>query len=262
MTGYIDIISWDCANKTLAWSHVTINVNIYKDIIGKKHIIEECMVVLFDLSNDLSNELSNEIIQKKISNIREKINEISDLLLNFIVFHSSGVVDMLNGKKLSEVSDIEKTTSLCTFLNKNFKTVKPNTYVFIEHQPIKLNFGCNFKNSAPRPDAAYVEHKLLYHFVNIGVCNILQIDSNLRKKVCFGKNLDHDYFLQQGLRLKNAKDAKYWASKEHSKQNFLKLMKDFNQEHHIVKNKACLDDQADSVTQIFAYLLHNNMFKF
>jgi len=207
-------LSFDCANKTLAYMIVEINVNIIEEIRG-----------------EVRNE-GKEYIKKK-----QKIKEIEKKLEKYIEFKKYGVVDVLNGKKIKNTTTIERTKMLKNKLDElNFlNCIDSNTTIVIEKQP-RLS---NFKSST-------ICDQIMMYFADY---NINLISPKLKNKISYNEKLRHEIFLRKYK-------TKYSADKNHSKSNFLYLLKIFKQESILSKiQKSSYDDIADSFQQIIAYIV-------
>lgn len=212
------ILSFDCANKSLAYFSANFDLQYLSRYI----------------------ELRNKVMLSQQKEA-EHIEAIANLLFftqtnTFAENIKSGVVDVLDGKKLNDTNLIERTKGLKQKLDEIYSTMPTPDLILIEAQPNK-----NHKSST-------VQDQLCMYFINKNIKCML-IDSREKNRHCFDPNLHHDIFVCKFHKT-------YTANKNHSKQNFLKFIKVFNIEHVLLGIKAeNVDDLADSFMQLFAYLL-------
>jgi hypothetical protein len=82
---------------------------------------------------------------------------MNHFLDEFITYHSAGAVDVLDGRKVSDCNEIERTCALYKFLVNSPNVSLPNillidrdgydTNVIIEHQPSKVGSKTNNKST-------------------------------------------------------------------------------------------------------------------
>jgi hypothetical protein len=127
------------------------------------------------------------------------------------------------------------------------------TQVIIEHQPSKIGTKTNNKSTA-------VGHQLMFYYITR---NPILIHPKLKNDITLCAELEYEkFYIAAMAKNKSRKDAIYSARKLHSKSSLLHLCKIFHLENILVGiSKSCLDDLADSVMQIFAYLCENKLFK-
>lgn len=226
-------LSWDCANKTLAWVHFTINTNIHSESHG-------LMQKILDVKT----------IEEKI----KLIAELEKLTKNFVCFHSYGVRDILNGKLVSETSEVDRTKALYKFLTEN--SVSHNainkidadgikTKVLIEHQPSKVGFKTNNKSTL-------IQHQLMFYYVDF---EVFTISPKHKNNLSLSPEHTLAVFIGASTGYKNQKDAAYNARKSHSRESFKYFLEHFDCEFvlkGIVKSKQ--DDIADAFMQTLAYI--------
>lgn len=229
-------LSWDCAYKSIAWTYLTINLNIHDDI--NKLCIE------FFLHYD--NNIHNPAVIKFLV-------EYKNILSQYIIIHDIGVKDILNGAKVNELSEIELTQHLSDFLNGSPVPIKPDTHIIIEHQPSQVG------KSLTNTKSTTVAHQLAYHYISKKY-KVSFIDPKLKNNIELTDDSRWDTILGGTLsRYKDVKAAKYRARKEHSKANFLHLLDIFNYTYLIRDiKKSYLDDVADATMQIFAHIIKSS----
>lgn len=241
-------LGWDCANKSLAWSHLRIDTHVYSKM----------RILAADLAHYM--EKSKVGDANYFAGVLGIIGAMNFFLDNFLTYISSGVVDILPGRKVKDTTEIERTRALWMFLkgpvlkvsagerdlNDTFEPFK----VIIEHQPAKIGTKANTKSTA-------VAYQLAYHYIEH---DPIMIDPKLKNTV--NLIISYDDMLKTELpRHKSPKDARYTARKKHSKVNFLHLLKVFGLMHITVGIAAAnLDDLADSTMQILAYLVRGGYF--
>ncbi len=241
--GKIKILGFDCANRSLAWSLITIDVNI-------RNKISTAIAAVTEILNNNINTYAD--IKLVLGNLRA-------IMADFVVFESCGVADILCGQKLAEVNEVERTRALYTFLTT--KDFRPDI-VLIEKQPGKIGSGVN-------SGAIAVSNQICYHY--IGTCSVHFVSPKLKNALSFHMDIDYDYFYECAVRktmelrgrklnLEEIGRCKYTAAKKHSAENFLYFIKIFSLEATIVGIKAQrYPDLADSFMQIIAWLKSQNM---
>jgi len=235
MTEYLGI---DCANKTLAWSHMTINTSRL-DILQEEFIQR---VTEFTTVGESSNEKDsiNDDILLFLKEFRLKLAEV-------IVYHSCGVVDILAGKKVVDTDEVTRTRLLRKWLESSpvaQDKLGPDVVILIEHQPPKIGLKMNNKSTL-------VEHQLVFYYSNF---NVVLVNPTVKNTMVFNGITLADYKRTFLTKRKSRQDALYAARKTHSKENFLYFVKVFRLEHLLTGvSKSCYDDLADSSMQIFAF---------
>lgn len=256
-------LGWDCANKTLAWSHIIIDTHIYSKI---SIIVDEFIDILETyLGKDfilkkIVGETRREILRLNLEN-----DEFLDLILftlntllyytdNFIRFISRGVVDILEGRKVSDVCETDRTKLLAKWLNNSPVAITRlnNLTVIIEQQPSKIGAKTNNKSTM-------IEHQLIFYYIDF---EPKMVNPKLKNNLELSSELIHrNYITRAEIKYKSRRDALYIARKLHSKDSFLYLMKTFIPEDDLKDiPKSGMDDLADSTMQILAYLVENNLF--
>lgn len=255
-------LGWDCAYKSIAWSHISVNTGIYALISEyADKILAEEGITHADLK-------TRQGIRRAITvhgeGIVLKDSLIKTLMIfnmklkGFLQFHHIGAEDILNGKKVNETSEIERTHLLYQFLRDSHVAADKikDTKTIIEHQPPRLGFGADAKTNNK---STAVSYQLAFHYIEH---DPVFIDPKLKNNISLRDDLTYEIFYEKmKQRYKNTKDAKYHARKEHSRANFLYLLEIFGY-GHIVLNipTSMFDDAADSLMQIFSYILKEHEF--
>lgn len=229
----VDFLGWDCANKSLAWTYITINLNIIKELHAE--------------SENIMKALSGNNLVVDLGNVIRELNRILD---TFITFKSTGVVDILDGRKVKDVNDVDRSRALYNFIQSKELNVDASTIVIIERQ----NKIGNITNSS----SVMISSQLVYNYIT---SKVVLINPKLKNKITMGQGLALDDFINVEIpRRKSLNDAKYVARKKHSKENYLRFLTIFgllDKIKHI--RKIYLDDVADSAMEIFAYIRENNL---
>jgi hypothetical protein len=237
-------LSWDCANKSLAWSFLEIDTRIY----SRLWLLYDDLVNLIDtqMGAGYSMQMAKGACTQKIRYDDEFIGLLRGILDSmiyftdqFVVYLDLGVQDILNGKKVSDTTEIERTRALRDFLVK----IPPGQFTtIIEHQPNRIGTKTNNKSSA-------VSYQLALYYID---SDPVFIDPKLKNNIALHPDLEL---------AKITGGSKYLIRKTHSKKNFLYLLDVFGLRHLIkgIPNNV-LDDLADSTMQIFAYSLKNKLF--
>jgi hypothetical protein len=260
-------LSWDCANKTLAYIHLTVDTDILKKL---KLIVKELNELLsVAISVDFASKFQNAKLQgPDMCIFREKLNDevftnlfISIILklnaqaASFITFHTRGVVDILEGKKVNETDEVQRTIALHNFLINSKVSIDAinaqdndgiKTQVIIEHQPSRIGMKTNNKSTA-------IGHQLMFYYITR---NVILINPRYKNNIKMNDLLDYETFVASALiKNKTRRDAVYTARKLHSKTSFIYLLKTFGHEGILTGiRKPCLDDLADAFMQVLAFL--------
>ena len=252
-------LSWDCGHRTLAHSHVTINTRILPEITSiynqlnawiDKYAVENNP---FTLCLESGDENYAPIIE-----LRKILDSASRLITTFILFHSVGVDDILNGKKVSDVGEIERTRALHKFLTTGPVSLAAiekvekiygtpggrNTIVLVEQQPSKVGMATNNKSTM-------ISYQIEFYYVSK---ELAVINPKLKNKLT----------IEQGMEFTTTYggvSSKYAARKKHSKETFLRLI-DVLGLNHVIRgvSMSCMDDLADATLQIIAYCKENKLF--
>ncbi len=280
-------LSWDCANRTLGWSHVIVDTHIYSKIAIITDDLVDFLKLYMSLPIDPQEFILNLDDDEFKSMLMFYIEALDYFVSQFITFLGAGVDDILEGNKVSETDEITRTRYLRDYLRGH--EVSPDTRVIIEHQPNKIGTKTNNKSTV-------IGYQLAYHYIDN---KPVLVEPKLKNTLALARGLDYNTMMDAALeraRLSDAavaadaaassdatdiateppeppepvvlfdakkkrKELKYRVNKAHSKANFLHLIKTFNHEHIIEGIPARdLDDVADSVMQIIAYLSKNNLF--
>ncbi len=256
-------LGWDCANKTLAWSLIQVDTTIYL----KLNFLYTQLCDLVDTyvgPGAAATLAAGRGCPSFMEHLRESINDeefvkgflhilgaIDYFLGRFISFQSCGVADILRGKKVNDVSMVERTMLLRNFLQANPQLqADKEVHVVIEYQPPKIGAKTNNKSTV-------VANQLLFYYIS---SNPVLIDPKVKNTIHFGKTIE-EYIQYELPRHKSPQDARYTARKKHSRDNFLHLVTVFNLTNAIKDvPRAVLDDLADSTMQILAHMVMNNVF--
>ena len=250
-------LGWDCANKTLAWSHLDIDTTISDKL---KHLYDDLKTFSDRANGNMSSFLEN------ADNASELLGILNMGLIvtgGFIKYHSCNVVDFLNGEKVSNVSEVNRLKKLRDFLtnSKDISVESINslndgikTQAIIESQPHTIN-----------STSTSVSVGLVFYYADF---NPEFISPKLKNNIALSDDLEFAKYLKYEIDNYTAKKGcpdkqkikrlAYTARKKHSKDNFLHLIKVFGIED-IIKGipKGCLDDLADSTMQILAKLVRD-----
>ncbi len=239
-------IGWDCANKSLAWIHISINTDIYrkcKDLVNKI----ECLV-----NANIGATLSLDLYMEFISSVGKLVTECNMLLESFVNVISADVVDILKGCPVLSSSEMQRIALLHEFLHNDTRVqlhTLQGSMPIIEHQPNKMGGGANGKSTA-------IATQLAFHYTPL---NPIFVSPKIKNTIAFATGLA----LQDFAPTSSSRNALYRARKRHSRENFLYFMELFGLTHsisHIPKKYQC--DIADAFMQIIAHLAKSGNFKF
>lgn len=243
-------LGWDCANKSLAWSYLVLDVHIYSKLdILADHLVSQ----LWDyFCCEWGSEQWNELLQQNIQDTEfiqcfmDMIYLIDFFLNNFIKVESWGCADILSGRNIAAVSDADRALLLYNWLEEspmNISSVAAiPTTVIIERQPARIGIKTNNRSSAVSSQLTFYYARMRPYLIHPRAKNNLSIAPHL-------------IFTCRGLNTR----ARYIARKKHSIDSFLHLVRVFKLPRPEV-SKANLDDLADATMQIFAYLVMNRQF--
>lgn len=241
-------LSFDCANKSLAYFDLTINTNRTK-FNEIKQRYENCLQIfnLIDVNCNTASEQYKDIANDLV-NI---FNDMNDFANNLITVNKFGAVDILEGELVKNTSDVTKVTKLKQFLDKSFA---PNDYdcVVVEHQAFLMNGFNRFNKQAFRNKETTLVQGAITMYWTGQVKLFCLINSKNKNKISFHPDLKHEHFIA-------ICKTRYDANKTHSKKNIIYYDNLFNLG---IKNKiglTYLDDVGDAFLQIFAALKYPNL---
>lgn len=262
-------LGWDCANLSLAYGYISVNLRVYVGIRELTERVEEFIKRRIkgrfagNLLGGHASEETRAAIRDAFARAEvydEFMQIVNDALekLQLLQIHDCMVADILS-KKVKDTDEIERTKRLRTFLASlaiNETSLPKSTSVLIEHQPNKIGNG---KFARTNNKSTAVGYQLAFHYAFF---NPVFVEPKNKNKICLGENLEYERFLEEALpRYKNRKDAKYHANKNHTKANLLHLIKTFGLEGDIAHiPKSLLDDAADAILQVLQWIVDNNKF--
>lgn len=253
----VKFLGWDCAHKSLAWSYVDIDVEIFTKLGLILQLIEE--IIRKYLGNEyfaklMAKKANPEIFIEALNGdfLQEMVGALKSAIValdNFIKIESIGVVDILNGKKVSDFNELERTAIFHRWLLSSdvaIGNIDPSTHVIIEHQPSKIGMKTNNKSTM-------IGHQLMFYYVNF---KTTLINPRAKNKIVVKDGMRYEDYLGG----RKDKTSVYSARKKHTKFSLLYLFDIFGLRASInhVPNKR-LPDVADSFIQIIAYLVENNL---
>ena len=274
-TYVMKFLSWDCANRTLGWSYVNIDIHIYSKLSIIADDIKSFMELHFGSVTNSAINLTIDSVDFTMMMHDEEFRsqiifyiELMDYFtLHFIVYESCGVSDVLEGNRVTDTTEIERTRYLRDYLTNEHSSIDPDTHVIIEHQPSKIGSKTNNKSTTVSHQIAF--YYIDYHpvFIEPKLKNMIVVRQELEYSKIYDKEVERIRVRDEKINtksetlIKKNKDLKYRVNKMHSKANFLYLVTTFDCMHMINHVRASdLDDLADSTMQIFAHLIKNKLF--
>ncbi len=245
-------IGWDCANKTLAWSYISVDTEI---LVKISTLIREMhrVINVYESWDSLTGATPQDRNNTFISSMQGLQHAMLTTIQGFIIYHSYGVTDVLKGRKLADVSPVERTKALWSFLSTHptIGHVAPDTTSIIEYQPPKVGSAMSAKTNVA---ASAVSHQLMFYYVNY---NPILVDPKLKNTIACSSTMTYEsYLAAEMIKRKSPREARYAARKIHSKENFIYLCTMLGLQHIIKSVKASqLDDLADSTMQVVAHLV-------
>lgn len=248
------IISFDVATKSLATSIIYYNLNITSIIENKLNDYNFKKKNILKIINRKNTEIheKNKYMNILLLNYIQLLDIISDLYTNKITIENLDVVDLIPGKKVKETTIIERTQLLQIYLITIDKLIEKYCLDTPKIFLIEYQMGPNDKSRV-------ISSQILYHFTkyckNDNINKIYLVGPSLKNKIIIGgSDANYSNFLEKY-------STNYTANKNHSKYNFLKLLKYLKKEN-IIKNikPKNIDDIADSTLMSLAYVLTNLSF--
>jgi hypothetical protein len=253
-------LGWDCAHKTIAWSHIEVNLGVYADLrylssalhqlVGARGVLPHHTDATFVgvAAGIISAAMNDQVFVDMLTDILRRMRDV-----RFIVYHSCDVRDILDGRLMANTSPIERTRALRSMLENTPSTnVSPDTMVIIEEQPGRIGTASNNPANAVASQLAfhYAHHPLVF------------IDAKKKNSLTLGPGLLYAEYLARELpRHKKASDARYAARKRHSRDSHMFLLSVLGLSHVIDHIPAGVrDDAADSTMEILAHLVSTNAF--
>lgn len=221
---YTDIVSFDCANRTLAYTYARVNMHFGKQLRDYADTITKYTMGDLRTYND-----------QQLRRIAELIVEVMHLCDNFIRIKSCGILDVI-GANINATDEVFRTRCLNDTLSSLNIEFTSDTIVLIENQP-----NCMQSN--------VIQAQLMMYFCDSSRnCNIILVEPELKNKINLDDSIHMDVYMQ------HCRD-KYQANKMHSAANFLHLVKTFGFTHMLKHIDTKYDDLADSCMQMYAYLM-------
>lgn len=226
-------LSWDCANKSLAWSLIEINTDVIVNI-------NECIVNVL--------KLLNPDIELDIKSMKNQLNILMNFIDNFLIIKELGAVDLFPGIKVSDAPLILRAEKLNEFLKTMI--INKDVHVIIEYQPPRM--GGRFDKNITNHNSTIVQHQLMYHFINNG-----------NKVDLISPKLKEHFYFKDEYNFDECKDKNYNSRKSYSAHNMLYYVDLYKRRDLLSKIKNnWYTDVADSFIQIFAFLHKEKFHKF
>ncbi len=233
---YRTFLGFDCAYVSFAWTYCDINIDIIADISAIYQQINY-------LNNKYHSSLYEGLCGEHIDEYTEIINRLYMLLANFIRIREIAVVDLLKGKKVANVSEMERALALKKFLvDRQWDSMlADNSIVCIEHQPPKLSNKINSVSPA-------VGFQLAFYFCD--KYQTVYIDPKLKGNLSVSQKLT--------LAAVAGRKAKYIDRKKHIKLNLIEFAKLFNFDISNIDTRR-LADAGDSLFTILAAIAYKKV---
>ena len=252
-------ISFDCGNKTLAWSHVTVNTNILPELEGAVKGIARAAAGLRTVVDGDPGALERDM-REGHERVMAAIGAARALVREFVTYHDYGVADVLEGRLVENVGEAERAVALARFLRRRLahcETAQGNSgpmMALIEHQPALMGFGAARHTNVP---SSAVSHQLAFYYADY---EPQFVSPRLKGRIALGPGLDYDSFLQAELARcggsgKAGSDVKYTAGKKHSVANLKALLALIGRSEIASSVPAgILHNLADSTLQVLGWL--------
>ena len=155
---YINILSFDCGNRSLGYTFARINIDILKDIRALNTLARKAQ----------TDDDKLEVAAKTYV-----------LIKNFIRVHKSGVYDV-TGASLNKSNSLQKTRFLKKVLDDIDAKFNPEDIVIIEQQPEKLN-----------SKTIVIQGQLCMFYIDH---NPVIMPATRKNTICFTKEIHYDVF--------------------------------------------------------------------
>ncbi len=245
-----EYLGWDCGNKTLAYAHYTIDLNltqVLRDCVSAAELIIGGSILT------LSKQPSDIILRV--------INALLEITNRVFICHTHDVKNLI-GKttKLADVSEIERCMLLARYLKTTHGEYSPHIKTIIEHQPPTVNtitymvsgvIAAHF--SEYNPD--FVSPKLKD---NISICGI-----GFKERLAQAVEVAKTKAMAKNKATIDMRALKYRCRKEHAVANYAVICKLWSvtgvcAPQHTRKNKT--DDVADAFMSILASIVAKKEF--
>lgn len=213
-----EFLSWDCANRSLAWAKIRINLDFTTEL--KRLENEMTQISMRTDTDDL------------MACAESYITRVNKLLDESLVILELGAEDII-GKKVEDTNESERALALKTFLlRKNLSA----DFVIIERQPMKMGSKVNNKSSA-------VSFQLAYHYAELAP---IFVNPKVKNNITFSDKLSFSNYIE-GV---DDRNGQYRARKTHARDSLRHFCKVFNYSLAGIPAKYH-SDIGDAVLQIF-----------
>lgn len=213
-------ISYDCASKSLAMCHVTVLTTLREDLYA-------CLSAW----------------SRGEKTFDETNAELTRLVNGWVIIHKLEVTDLIPGKKVREVNELDRTRALKSYLRKvdgGIEATRAVDTVIVEHQPPRVGMAAN-------SNSTYVSMQLMLWYCDFP---LVLIDPKKKNTITCGMSYTE---IRAG-----AKDN-YSARKKHSKLTLENLSRIFGWERHLIGiSKKNYDDIADAFLQMLYVAFHGD----
>lgn len=237
----MEYLNWDCANKTLAWTHVT----LYFDVVPRAKAALKQIATEFTAAP----KHSPEDILAALQQVLAAYNELDKLLRGALKYHSGGTVDLLEGAKMKEMHLTKRIKLLLEWVMQSParpSMLGPKCKVLIEDQPMRVG---RFSQSATSANNRAVQTILTG--VYVPTHEVKYISPQSKNTVSFAPHLELSVFLA-------AKKSEYDARKAHTSANLTYFLDHLVEPQHRAEvlggaADSTLDHQADTILMMFAF---------
>jgi hypothetical protein len=235
-------LSYDCAHKTLSYSIVTIRelsdvMNMIKSILVQyinKYFPDEFKTIsMLTMENPAVVRPLAALCLRQPDVLLAMLREINRRLRDVIDISRGRVLDIIQGRKVKEVSAVDRVKALKSTLDSERLYEAEDRSVLVETQPGNLNFK----------SSAISDQLSMYHADE----DLHHVSPHLKNKLCFDESLAYEKFLPQYKK-------QYDANKAHTSANLLYYLQVFDREDLVNDiKKDILNNLADSFMQALAF---------
>ncbi len=184
-----------------------------------------------------------QILVDKITTVNE-LKELNNKINEVITFYICEVIDLLPNKKVKNTTIIERANALKIYIkNLNLRINKIIDELDISKIKLLIELQPSFNDKSR---ATF--NQLIYEFSDNNIYKIKIMNASYKNTIYLHKDLKHSNFIKKY-------SNNYLANKNHTKENFIYFLKQFNLMHLLKKiKKKNYDDIADSFMQVLAYI--------
>ena len=257
-------IGWDCANRTLAYTYMSVaTTETINEVLGA--LVDELYAKLAALGVKSYGCDSFENIS--VAECMDILDIILARTKDLVSIQKCEVHDILNGKLTSETTEIERVKLLSLYLKKEHPNalIAPETITVIEHQPslnIKTTQISNllvmhFAENNPEFISPHLKNNI--NFTRQTYEDVLRdcMSKFLEKNNKARANKQQPLITEHDLTDEQRKRVEYRARKAHAVINYTAICQTFGFAGHKRPVGKKEDDKADAMMSVMAWIVKN-----